>query len=60
MEAAEVVPAGVPLRGPDMSCEMRLFAASDETEGSDESDSMAVGLSGPLCGKVARPAATAA
>jgi hypothetical protein len=61
---AEVVPTGVPLRGPDMSqdlsCDMRLLAVSREAAESDESDSMAMGLSGPLCGRAMRPAATAA
>ena len=33
--ALRVVPAGVPLRGPDMSLDMRLFAVSVETAGSD-------------------------
>jgi hypothetical protein len=31
-----------------MSLDMRLLAASEETAGSDMSDSMAVGLSDPL------------
>jgi hypothetical protein len=57
---SEVVPTGVPLRGPDMSCDMRLLAASEEAAQSDESDSMAVGLSVLLCGRAARPAVTAA
>ena len=43
-----------------MSVDMRLLAVSEETAESDESDSMAMGLSGPLCGRAARPAATAA
>jgi hypothetical protein len=42
-----VVPTGMPLRGPDMSLDMRLFAVSDETAGSDGSEPMAVGMSGP-------------
>jgi hypothetical protein len=46
--ALRVVPAGMPLRGPDMSLDMRLLAVSDETAGSDRSKPMAVGLSGPL------------
>jgi hypothetical protein len=46
--ALRVVPAGVPLRGPDMSLDMRLFAVSLETAGSDGSESMAVGLNDPL------------
>jgi hypothetical protein len=43
-----VVPSGLPLRGPVMSLDMRLLAISDETVGSDGSEPMAVGLSGPL------------
>ena len=43
-----VVPFGLSLRGPNMSLDMRLFTVSDEAGGSDESESMAVGLSGPL------------
>ena len=43
-----VVPSGLSLRGLDMSLDMRLFTVSDEAGGSDESESMAVGLSGPL------------
>jgi len=43
-----VVPSGVPLRGPDMSLDMRLSDVSIETPDSDESESMAVGLSVPL------------
>jgi hypothetical protein len=46
--ALKVVPAGVPLRGPDMSWDMRLVAFSVETADSDGSESMAVGLSVPL------------
>jgi hypothetical protein len=60
---AEVVPTGVPLRGPEMSqesCDMRLLAVSEEAAESDEPDSFAVGLSVPLCGREARPAVTAA
>ena len=47
-----VVPTGMPLRGPDMSVDMRPCAVSEETAGSDGSDPLAVGLSGPLvlCG----------
>ena len=44
----EVVPFGMPLRDPDMSLGMRLIVFSIETPGSDGSESMAVGLSGPL------------
>jgi hypothetical protein len=46
--ALGVVPTGMPLRGPDMSLDMRLLALSDETAGSDRSKPMAMGLSGPL------------
>jgi hypothetical protein len=46
--ASVVVPSGMPLRDPDMSEDMRLFAASDEAADSDVSKSMAVGLSVPL------------
>ena len=41
-----VVPFGMPLRGPDMSLDMRRFGVTVETTDSEES--MAVGLSGPL------------
>ena len=43
-----VVPTGMPLRGLEMSVDMRLGAVSEETAGSDGSDPLAVGLSGPL------------
>ena len=43
-----VVPSGMSLRGPDMSLDMRLLTAFEETAGSDGSESMAVGLSDPL------------
>jgi hypothetical protein len=43
-----------------MSCDMRLLAVSKEAAELDESDSMAMGLSVPLCGRAARPAVTAA
>jgi len=43
-----VVPSGLPLRGPDMSLDMRLLTVSVETADLDGSESMAVGLSGPL------------
>jgi hypothetical protein len=46
--ALEVVPAGVPLRGLDMSWDMRLVAVSVETVDSDGFESMAEGLSVPL------------
>jgi len=46
--AFAVVPSGVPLRGPDMSLDMRLLVVSIETPGSVGSVSMAVGLRGPL------------
>jgi hypothetical protein len=56
-----VVPSGLPLRGPDMSLDMRLFAVLVETADSDGSESMAVGLSGQLgCCGVTSPANTAA
>jgi len=43
-----VVPSGLSRRGPDMSLDMRLLTVSVETADSDRSESMAVGLSGPL------------
>ena len=46
--ALQVVPAGVPLRGPDMSCTMSLVAVLVEIADSDGSESIAVGLSVPL------------
>ena len=46
--AFAVVPSGVPLKGPDMSLHVRLLIVSIETPGSDGSESMAVGLSGPI------------
>ena len=46
--AFTVVPSGVPLRGPDMSLDMRLLVVSIETPGSVGSVSMAVGLRDPL------------
>ena len=46
--ALQVVPAGVLLRGPDMSWDMRLVAVSVETADSDGFESMAEGLSVPL------------
>jgi len=46
--AFEVVPSGVPLRGPDMLLDIRLLVVSIETPGSDGFESMAVGLSGSL------------
>ena len=58
--AFEVVPSGMPLIGPDMSSEMRLCAISWEMAGSDRSEPLAVGLSGPLgfaggsCGRYSR------
>jgi hypothetical protein len=50
--AVVVMPAGMPLRGPDMSVDMRLGADSEETAGSDGSEPLAKGLSGPIpnCG----------
>ena len=46
--ALVVVSSGMPLSGPDMSLDMRLLTVSEETAGSDGSESMAVGLSDPL------------
>ena len=46
--ALVVVPSGLSLRGPDTSLDIPLLTVSDETAGSDGSESMAVGLSGPL------------
>jgi len=46
--ALGVVPSGMPLRGPDMSLDMRLLDVSIETPDSEGSESMAVGLSVPL------------
>ena len=43
-----VVPSGLPPTGPDMSLDMRLLTVWVETADSDGSESMAVGLSGPL------------
>ena len=45
---ASVVPAGMLLRGPDMSTDMRLLAASEEAAGSEESEPVAMGLGCPL------------
>jgi len=44
----EVVSSAMPLRGPDMSLDMRLLVVSIETPGSDGFESVAVGFSGPL------------
>ena len=44
----EVVPSGMPFRGPDISLDMRLLFVSVETPGSNASQCMAVDLSGPL------------
>ena len=59
--ASKVVLTGMPLRGPDMSVDMRPGAVSEETACSNGSDPLAVGLSGPLglC-EVAGAATTAA
>jgi hypothetical protein len=46
--AVVVVPSDVPLRGPDMSSDMRPGAASEETAGSDGSEPLAEGLIGPF------------
>jgi len=43
-----VVPSGLPFISPDMSLVMRLLVVSIETPGLDESESLAVGLSGPI------------
>ena len=43
-----VVPSGVPVRGPDMSWNMRLSDVSIETPNSDKSEPMAMGLTVPL------------
>jgi hypothetical protein len=47
-----VVPTVVPRRGPDISLDMRQGADSVEAAGSDGSEPLAVGVSGPLgpCG----------
>jgi len=42
------VPSGMPLRGPDMSLEMRLMDVSIHTPDSEGSESMALGFSVPL------------
>jgi len=39
-----VGPSGVPLRGSDMSVDMRLLVVSDDTPVSDGPESMGVGL----------------
>jgi len=46
--AFEVVPSDMSLRGPEMLLDMRLLVVSVETPGSVGSESMSVGLSGPL------------
>jgi len=46
--AFRVVLSGLPLRGPDMSLDMRLLTVSVETADFYRSESMAVGMSGPL------------
>ena len=46
--ALEVAPSGMPLRGPDMSLDMRLEGVCIETPDSEGSESMAVGLRVPL------------
>jgi hypothetical protein len=59
--ACGVVPSGLPIRGPDMSLDMRLLAVSDATAVSEGSEPMAVGLSGPLgWDRATGPAKTAA
>ena len=47
-QAFEVVPSAMSLRGPDMSLDLHLLVVSIEKPGSDGSESIAVGLSGPL------------
>ena len=42
------LPSGVPLRGPGTSLDIRLLVVSIETPGSGGSESVAVGLRGPL------------
>ena len=46
--AWSVVPSDVPLRGPEMSRDMRLWDVSIETPESDESECVTVGLIDPL------------
>ena len=46
--ALGVVPSGLSLRGPEMSLDMRILAVTDETAGSDRSETTAVCLSYPL------------
>jgi len=46
--AFEVVPSGMPLRGPDRSLDISLLVVSIKTTGSDGSESLAMGLSGLL------------
>jgi hypothetical protein len=58
--AVLVVSAGMPLRCPDMSVDMLLGADSEETAGTDGSEPLARGLSGPLCNCVAIGAADTA
>jgi hypothetical protein len=58
--AVVVVPTGMPLRSPDMSSDVRLGAVSSETAGSDGSEPLAKGLSGPLGNCVAIGAAATA
>jgi hypothetical protein len=49
MGVSGVVPAGMPLSGPDTSPrDVRLKSASNEGAGSRVPDPLAVGLSGPL------------
>jgi hypothetical protein len=59
--SVKVVPAGMPSRGPDVSVDMCLEAAPEETAGSEVSEPLAEGLDGPLqwCG-LAYPATTSA
>jgi hypothetical protein len=56
-----VVPAGMLPRVPDMSTDMRLLAASEEAAGSEEYETVAMGLVCPLgCWGLVRAATTAA
>ena len=48
VSVSPVVPAAMQLRGPDISTDMRLLAASEEAAGSEESEPVAMGLGCPL------------
>jgi hypothetical protein len=59
--SVKVVPAGMSSRGPDMSVDMRLEAAPEETAGSEVSEPLAEGLGVQLdCCVLAYTATTAA